>query len=555
MFNHYYTLKLVAETLDRECAGAVIADIFSQEKNELIIVCRTPEKQITLQVSTDGRYFHFFRRDNFHRAKKNSVDLFQSALGKNICSISIERLDRIVTIALGDGSFFSLHLFPGKANIYFFSAEEILVELFKKEITPPTIAQRNAASGGQEYDFIDESKLLAASRTRAEMKNFFPHLGKTLFEEMLYRAELHLRLASDELQEKEVTILLSHYRNMLVELETPQARMYFDEDRPAFFSLISLHSCSELREERYDDVHYALHHFFRRKTTVQLFQHQKEALLKSLHKHREHVEHSLQSMESETGILERALVYEKYGSLLMSAAYEVPLNPRCISIVDIFLESRPMIEIPILAEFSVIENAQRYFEKAKHCKSSIAHVRVHRKKLERTVEEVDRAIACARACSEYSALKDYISSNTRMLASFGINEQGEKQTKPFPFRRFVVRGGYEVWAGKSSANNDELTLHHAQKNDLWFHARGVGGSHVVLKTGNAAGQIPKETIEAAAEIAAYYSKARKAKSVAVAFTEKKYVRKPRGVSPGTVVIEKEKVIFVQPKLPKDQPEN
>ncbi|MBN1447712.1 MAG: DUF814 domain-containing protein, partial [Bacteroidetes bacterium] len=105
------------------------------------------------------------------------------------------------------------------------------------------------------------------------------------------------------------------------------------------------------------------------------------------------------------------------------------------------------------------------------------------------------------------------------------------------------------WAGKNSANNDLLTLRHSRPNDLWFHARGAGGSHVVLKTGSAGGDPSKEAIREAAAIAAYYSKHRKGKRIPVAYTEKKYVRKPKGAPSGTVVIDREKVILVDPALP------
>ncbi|HEX9828963.1 MAG TPA: NFACT RNA binding domain-containing protein, partial [Bacteroidota bacterium] len=85
--------------------------------------------------------------------------------------------------------------------------------------------------------------------------------------------------------------------------------------------------------------------------------------------------------------------------------------------------------------------------------------------------------------------------------------------------------------------------------DLWFHARGASGSHVVLKVGTANGNPSKLAIQQAAGIAAYFSKMKNAKLVPVAMTERKYVRKPKGVPAGTVTLEREKTIFAEPKLP------
>ena len=118
-----------------------------------------------------------------------------------------------------------------------------------------------------------------------------------------------------------------------------------------------------------------------------------------------------------------------------------------------------------------------------------------------------------------------------------------------PFRIFSVVGGYEVWVGKSSANNDLLTMKYAKPNDLWFHVRGASGSHTVLKVPGGSEKPPKEAIRQAASIAVYYSKMRKAGRVPVAYCERKYVRKPKGMAAGAVILEREEVIFVEPKLP------
>jgi predicted ribosome quality control (RQC) complex YloA/Tae2 family protein len=117
------------------------------------------------------------------------------------------------------------------------------------------------------------------------------------------------------------------------------------------------------------------------------------------------------------------------------------------------------------------------------------------------------------------------------------------------FRRFVVEGGHEIYVGKNATNNDELTVRFARPNDYWFHARGTSGSHVVLRWSDAKSKPPKDAIRHAASLAAYYSGARNARMVPVAYTLKKYVRKPKGAAPGSVVMEREEVIMAEPKLP------
>ena len=102
-------------------------------------------------------------------------------------------------------------------------------------------------------------------------------------------------------------------------------------------------------------------------------------------------------------------------------------------------------------------------------------------------------------------------------------------------------------AGRTESANDQLSLKIARPDDMWFHVRGMPGSHVVLQVPT--GEEPdRETLKRAAAIAAYHSKAREAGIVPVSCTRARYVRKPRGAKPGTVEIRKETVIKVRPSL-------
>ncbi|MBP6669630.1 MAG: DUF814 domain-containing protein [Gemmatimonadales bacterium] len=111
--------------------------------------------------------------------------------------------------------------------------------------------------------------------------------------------------------------------------------------------------------------------------------------------------------------------------------------------------------------------------------------------------------------------------------------------------RYLLPGGWRVFAGKTDAANEELSLRFARPRDLWFHIHGLPGSHVVLQVPE--GREPeKRTVELAASVAAYHSKARAAGTVAVSCTEARHVSKPRGAKPGTVAITRERMIKTRP---------
>ncbi|GAB4274948.1 MAG: hypothetical protein Kow0029_15670 [Candidatus Rifleibacteriota bacterium] len=113
---------------------------------------------------------------------------------------------------------------------------------------------------------------------------------------------------------------------------------------------------------------------------------------------------------------------------------------------------------------------------------------------------------------------------------------------------YPLGNDFVIIAGRTSKDNDFISLKVAGQNDWWFHVKGCPGSHVLLRSlGNT--EPDRKTLEVAAAVAAYYSKARNAGVVPVSCTLVKYVSKPSGVPAGTVTIKKEQTIKVRPSLP------
>ncbi len=135
-----------------------------------------------------------------------------------------------------------------------------------------------------------------------------------------------------------------------------------------------------------------------------------------------------------------------------------------------------------------------------------------------------------------------------MFARGKLSNHYEQDASGYKFYEYQLEGGWQVYAGRADEDNDYLSIKFARPNDWWFHVRGMSGSHVVLRAKE--GENPgRETLRQAAAIAAFHSKAKSGGTVAVSYTQVKYVTKPRGVKPGTVQIRKEKVIKVQPGVP------
>ena len=111
---------------------------------------------------------------------------------------------------------------------------------------------------------------------------------------------------------------------------------------------------------------------------------------------------------------------------------------------------------------------------------------------------------------------------------------------------FCTNEGFEILIGRNNRQNDYLTMKLAKPDDTWLHVKNIPGSHVIIR--NPQGRdIPEPTLQTAAEAAAHYSRAREASKVAVDYTLRKFVRKPKGAKPGMVIYEHFKTVYVEPK--------
>ena len=119
--------------------------------------------------------------------------------------------------------------------------------------------------------------------------------------------------------------------------------------------------------------------------------------------------------------------------------------------------------------------------------------------------------------------------------------------------RFTSPDGLPVWVGKNALQNEELTFRRAAPDDLWLHARGTPGAHVVVQTGEQTA--PEPTVEWAAGLAAYYSRGRDDTQVDVVVVQRRYVRRLKGGRPGQVVYRHERTLRVAPQGPPDVEED
>ena len=545
----------MAEALDARLKNAEILECFTQMKNELVIALRVSDEVQFLQCSVEPRSASLLLKSEFGRARRNSLDLFPDLPGDRIQDIRIAATDRVIRIALHSGRMLHAILFPVRANIVLTDPGSASFESFKHTSLPGGFHALTYDNMLPQFsnDTIDRAFEASDGSVLSALRDIKPWISGTFAGEILFRANIDASMPAAKLSNERRTKLTQILNAVLTETASDRCHVYLDDGQPSAVSLMALETMDTSAEHvEFDDVLSGLFFFVRKRYRGTELAVTRKRVLDAVQRERERVERTRGKLSSTKELQRMADEYEKYGNLLMIHLYDQPEQPGRMTVPDIFTDPRLVVTIPLKERTTVLENAQRYFGKAQHTKTSIYYVEERSEKLEKRAEILRAFADAVTATQSIQDLKPLFKEYAALMEELGLTPKGEKNESPFPFRRFIVVGGFEVWAGKNSANNDLLTVRHSRPNDIWFHARGVGGSHVVLKVGSAAGDPSKEAIRQAASIAAYYSKHRNAKRVPVAYTEKKYVRKPKGAAPGSVLVDREKVILADPKLPDEE---
>lgn len=332
---------------------------------------------------------------------------------------------------------------------------------------------------------------------------------------------------------------------MLHDLETPTPRLYGTGPFPDAFALIPLQHRADERET-FDDVDEAVRIAVRRMLAKQHFERLYDPLDDALSRAADRAQRTTEQMMQELTNESRAEEYERWAHLLMTQP-EVEPGAEEVTMPDLFSESEDDITIPLDPSKSVVANAEYYYDRARRTRRSREEAEARLDNAIARAESAQQLLDDLHAIDTLSGIKRFRKERADELAPF--LDSGASDMEAFPFRRFDLGEGFEVWVGKNARQNDELTFHTAQKYDIWMHARQVPGSHTVLHLPNRDAEPGRRRIVQAAQIAAYYSKARGSGAVPVMYTRRKYVRSPKGSAPGAVTVQHEDVVMVEPGLP------
>ncbi len=365
---------------------------------------------------------------------------------------------------------------------------------------------------------------------------------------------------------------------------------------PSDFHALSLPVYAQSRS--LDSISATMNLYYLERTRQNSLSQKKQTLQKALEREIRNARKKLLIHQKDQLDGEKADQYKRYGELLLANMTRDLSNLDQISVIDYYDEACGSVDIPLLPELSLSQNAQRFFKLYNKARTRSENGRRFADQDQQDIDwlmSLSTGLAAAESLEDLSAIQQEIRAEKiaskqdrdkrgspdnsiphadrinpglagsrqrriRRLTATGKAKRRKGQSKPEPLlpRKYTSSDGFEILVGRNNLQNDQLTLRSAQKDDLWLHVQKTPGTHVIVRANHQA--IPDKTLEEAAQIAAWFSKAAMAEQsgarhedlsakVAVDYCPVGHVKKPAGARPGMVIYEHYQTIMVVPKDP------
>lgn len=516
MHNNYFYLRQVSAVLAKKLNGWQLLTAFSQDKDELVFEFLQDQTTFFVRATLKPDFVCLTMPDTFNRARKNTVDLFAPAMGKTVTGVIQYENDRSFAIQLDTNFLLLFKLHGNRSNVLLY-ADNQPVELFQNNIENDWNLQPETLHRLMQPTFED---FLKANQNPAAV---YPTLGK-LAAEYLDQQGFADKTAEEKWQQ---------LQQVLQRLMHP-AKYYVTNLRN--LPVLSLLPIGDIQAETIDPLE-AANRFFGFYATVTALVRERGAVVQALEKRRKQTESYLDKSYRKLDELLTETRNEQIANIVMANMHQIPTGIESVELHD-FYHDHP-IRIKLKKELSAQKNAEVYYRKAKNEKIEVGVLEKTIAQKEKELAGINKHLEKIVSFTNVKPLRNYLKESN--LAIEESTPQPENLFKKYEYM------GYEILVGKNAKNNDLLTREYAWKEDLWLHAKDVSGSHVVIKYQS--GRVfPEPVIERAAQLAAYYSKRKNDTLCPVTVTPRKYVRKPKGLPDGAVIVDKEKVVLVEPKL-------
>lgn len=560
--------------LNTNLVGGRISKISMPEDNELIFTIKNNAKTYRLLVSASASLplvyltdvnkpapkvapaFLMLLRKYIGTAKINNI--FQMGLERILC-FELEHLNE-----LGDLSHKRMYIeIMGKhSNIIFTDENNKIIDSIKR--ISANMSSLREVLPGREYFLPEELKKKDLLNTGLEefieiLKSKEYPLSKSIYinfagispliaEEIILRASLLSQAPSTSLSELEYTHLFHTIQNLLEDINahnfTPN--IIYKGEEAIEFSSINLYSYEgkEYKRESFDSVSKMLYDFYSSREAFVLNRQKSSDLRRIVNTALERASKKYDLQEKQLQDADKKDIYRVYGDLLNTYGYSLKGGESSFT-TENFYDDNKEITIPLDKNKSAKENAKKYYDKYAKLSRTTKALSEEILKTKNDIEHLQSI----QTALEVSSDDESLSQIRQELVDFGYikkHSSAKKQKIASHPYHYISSDGYDIYVGKNNYQNEELTFKVATGNDWWFHAKGIPGSHVILKSNNEE-ELPDRAYEEAAALAAFYSKAKDVDKVEVDYIQKKNIKKVAGAAPGFVIYHSNWSMVATPK--------
>lgn len=510
MFHNFFFLKRLAQELNHLLKDSTLIECFSQHKNELIIGFGKGTEEVFLRVNLDPQICLIQITNDFKRARKNSVDIFPVLQSAKVLEVLPYSYERSFQIRLSNEWSLIFKMHGSRSNLILVEKDQIK-DLFRHQLRQDWEIIPHELDKNPDLSF---EQFLAVEGVPSD---FLPALGKEV------KANLSLQNYASETLDRKWSLL----QKTLTDLEENPVFIYKINEMP----LLSLLQLDLSLIEKHDQTIPAVNAYYDRYTRNYYLYAERTKAARIMENKIRKTKNYLSKTAEKLKEVKDQRSYEEIANIIMANLHQIKTGEKQVTLYDLYREKD--ITVKLNPRLTPQKNAENLYRKAKNQKIEIEKLQENLNRRKKQLEQL-----------EVNLLEIQSSQDLKVIRNHHAQEVvAEKKQEPFHKYSY---GGFEILIGKNAKSNDTLTLKIATKNDLWLHAKDVSGSHVVIRH-QAGKNIPKDVLERAAELAAWFSKRKTDTLCPVIYTPRKFVRKRKGDPAGAVVVEREEVLMVEPR--------
>ena len=333
----------------------------------------------------------------------------------------------------------------------------------------------------------------------------------------------------------------------LLEQNACQPTLVEDGKKAIAFAPFPLQQFAQYEQKQLDSMSQLVEQFIGRKEQDNLFRQRTGDLERIINREMERCEKKLALQLEKVQEGEDAEHFKIWGELLTANLYQIKQGESA-EVINYYDPHQQTITIPMQANLTPNENAQKYFKKYAKAKAGAQQSIIQAEHTQDELNYLDSIKNSLRNAQTPNDLQDIrLELEAAEYVKARLTKQNRKNKKEPEFKPLVLHyGDIELLVGKNNVQNDYVTTRLARNNDVWFHAKDIPGSHVIIRNHQEQRELTQDVLDFAAHIAAYFSKGRQSALVPVDYTLKRHVHKPNGAKPGRVIYENQKTIYITP---------